>query len=149
MSHYHHRYPFHSPLANPNPYRIYIQPFKEQYPVNPAWEITALLPDYIPAERVKDAAARQAPANLPAVRILKRGPVRVNYGTVRGLVPTLWDNPEQKVDYVVHVGMAGPQQVYSVERRGHRDGYDKQDVDGQLLGDEQRHRREGDQWIWQ
>ncbi|XXG98733.1 NADH-dependent flavin oxidoreductase [Hypoxylon texense] len=127
-------------------------PFKEQYPVNPAWEITASLPDYLPAERVKDAAARhgQVPAAAlpPAVCILKHGPVRVNYETVRGLVPTLWDNPEQKADYVVHVGMAGPQHVYSVERRGHRDGYDKQDVDGQLLGDEQRRKREGDQWIW-
>ncbi|KAI1776499.1 peptidase [Hypoxylon cercidicola] len=123
-------------------------PFKEQYPVNPAWEITASLPDYLPPERVKNAAARQAPADLPAVRILKRGPVRVNYEVVRGLVPTLWDDPEQKVDYVIHIGMAGPQHVYSIERRGHRDGYDKQDVDGQLLGDEQRRRREGDQWIW-
>ncbi|KAI1767660.1 peptidase [Hypoxylon sp. FL1150] len=123
-------------------------PFKEQYPVNPAWEITASLPDHLPAERVKDAAARQAPADLPAVRIVKHGPIRVNYEVVRDLVTTLWDNPERKVDYVIHVGMTGPQHVYSVERRGHRDGYDKLDVDGQLLGDEQRREREGDKWIW-
>ncbi|KAI1399969.1 peptidase [Hypoxylon fuscum] len=123
-------------------------PFKEQYPVNPAWEITASLPDYLPSERAKDPAGRQAPANLPAVRILKHGPVRVNYEVVRSLVPTIWDNPAQKVDYVIHIGMAGPDHVYSLERRGHRDGYDKQDVDGQLLGDDQRRKREGDQWIW-
>ncbi|KAK6958154.1 hypothetical protein Daesc_000949 [Daldinia eschscholtzii] len=122
-------------------------PFKEQYPVNPAWEITASLPDYLPPDRVKDPA-RQAPSALPPVRILKHGPVRVNYQVVRDLVPTLWDNPERKVDYVIHIGMAGPQHVYSIERRGHRDEYDKQDVDGQLLGDEQRHKLEGDKWIW-
>ncbi|KAL7628218.1 hypothetical protein AAE478_002417 [Parahypoxylon ruwenzoriense] len=122
-------------------------PFKEQYPMNPAWEITASLPDYLPPDRAKDPA-RQMPSNTPAVRILKQGPVRVNYEVVRDLVPKLWDNPERKVDYIIHIGMAGPQQVYSLERRGHRDGYDKLDVDGQLLGDEQRRRLEGDSWIW-
>ncbi|KAI1807387.1 peptidase [Daldinia bambusicola] len=122
-------------------------PFKEQYPVNPAWEITASLPDYLPPDRVKDPT-RQTPSALPPVRILKHGPVRVNYQVVRDLVPILWDSPEQKVDYVIHIGMAGPQHVYSIERRGHRGGYDKQDVDGQFLGDEQRHKIEGDKWIW-
>ncbi|KAI8961723.1 peptidase [Daldinia sp. FL1419] len=122
-------------------------PFKEQYPVNPAWEITTSLPDYLPPDRAKDPT-RQAPSTLPAVRILKHGPVRVNYQVVRDLVPTLWDDPQQKVDYVIHIGMAGPQHVYSIERRGHRDGYDKYDVDGQLLRDEQRHKLEGDKWIW-
>lgn len=122
-------------------------PFKKQYPVNPSWEITASLPDYLPPDRVKDPA-HQAPANLPAVRIVKDGPVRVNYEVVRDMVPTLWDDPDQKVDYVIHIGMAGPQPVYSIERRGHRDGYDKQDVDGELLGDEQRRKKEGDKWIW-
>ncbi|KAI0172040.1 peptidase [Hypoxylon sp. FL1284] len=132
-------------------------PFKEQYPVNPSWEITASLPDHLPAERAKDAAAgHQAPAaaaaaRLPAVRILKHGPVRVNYEVVRDLVPTLWDGPppeQRRPDYVIHVGMAGPEHVYSVERRAHRDGYAKPDVDGRLLGDEQRREREGDGWVW-
>ncbi|OTB03100.1 hypothetical protein M426DRAFT_187521 [Hypoxylon sp. CI-4A] len=127
-------------------------PFKEQYPVNPSWEIVASLPDYLPPVRAKDPTGRvQAPSSssseAPAVRILKHGPVRVNYEVVRDLVPKLWDDATRKVDYVVHVGMAGPQHVYSIERRGHRDGYDKKDVDGQLLGDEQRRKREGDGWI--
>ncbi|KAI1443996.1 peptidase [Annulohypoxylon stygium] len=122
-------------------------PFKVQYPVNPAWEITASLPEYLPPDRVKDPT-RQTTSNLPPVRILKEGPVRVNYEVARELVPTLWDDPGRQIDYVVHIGMAGPQPVYSIERRGHRDGYDKPDVDGQLLGDEQRHKREGDKWIW-
>ncbi|KAI1375526.1 peptidase [Hypoxylon crocopeplum] len=122
-------------------------PFKEQYPVNPAWEITSSLPDYLPADRAKDPI-QQSVSTLPAVRILKHGPVRVNYEVVRGLVPKLWDNPEQKIDYVIHIGMAGPQLVYSLEKRGHRDGYDKQDVDGQLLGDDLKRKQEGDGWIW-
>lgn len=32
--------------------------------------------------------------------------------------------------------MAGPRLFYSIERRGHRDGYKMPDVDGDLLGDE-------------
>ncbi|KAI1386984.1 peptidase [Hypoxylon trugodes] len=125
-------------------------PFKEQYPVNPAWEITSSLPDYLPPNRAKDpASSRSSDAPpLPAVRILKHGPVRVNYEVVRDTVPKLWDNTERKLDYVIHIGMAGPQHVYAIERRGHRDGYDKKDVDGELLGDEQRRKREGDKWIW-
>ncbi|KAI2609756.1 peptidase [Hypoxylon fragiforme] len=122
-------------------------PFKAEYPVNPAWAITESLPDYLPSERTKDPDRGRA-STLPAVRILKHGPVRVNYEVVRDLVPKLWDSAEQKVDCVIHIGMVGPQQVYSIERRGHRDGYDKKDVDGQLLGDEQRREQEGDQWIW-
>ncbi|KAI1075083.1 peptidase [Whalleya microplaca] len=123
-------------------------PFKEQYPINPSGEIAASLPDYLPPDRVKDPA-HQTPAGFPAVRILKLpAPIRVGYEVVRDLVPKLWDDAEQKVDYAIHIGMAGPQAVYSLERRGHRDGYDKKDVDGQLLGDEQRHKREGDSWIW-
>ncbi|KAI0009110.1 peptidase [Xylariaceae sp. FL0662B] len=126
-------------------------PFKEQYPVNPSGEIAAALPDYLPPDRAKDMdPAHQTPSSsLPAVRILKlAAPVRVAYEAVRELVPKLWDNAEQKIDYAVHIGMAGPQLVYSLERRGHRDGYNKKDVDGQLLGDEQRRKREGDDWIW-
>lgn len=75
-------------------------------------------------------------------------PVRVNYGVVRDLVPTLWDDPGQKADVVLHIGMAGPERVYQIERRGHRDGYRIKDVDGLFLNDEQRHADEGAAWIW-
>ncbi|KAI0204734.1 putative pyroglutamyl peptidase type I [Astrocystis sublimbata] len=125
-------------------------PFKEKYPVNPSWEIAALLPDYLPADRAKDAAHRSA-RHLPPVRIVKLpGAVRVSYEYTRDLVPRLWDNDEteHKIDYAIHVGMAGPQLVYQIERRGHRDGYYMPDVDGRLLEDETRHDEEGDKWIW-
>ncbi|KAJ1333909.1 pyroglutamyl-peptidase [Microdochium nivale] len=62
--------------------------------------------------------------------------------------PTNGKDEKNKYDFVLHIGMAGPQPVYQIERRGHRDGYRLRDVDGNLLGDEERHRAEGDRWIW-
>jgi pyroglutamyl-peptidase len=56
---------------------------------------------------------------------------------------------------MIHVGMAGGRDFYSVERRGHRDGYVMGDVDGVVLGDERRQRvdREegngGEKWVWE
>ncbi|RYP21830.1 hypothetical protein DL765_002055 [Monosporascus sp. GIB2] len=123
-------------------------PFREHYPVNPSWEIASSLPDYLPPDRVKDPT-RRSPPDLPRVRILVHPePIRVNYDFVRGLVPKLWDDPQQKIDFAVHIGMAGPQPVYALERLAHRDGYMIKDVDGNLLGDEERHRQEGEKWIW-
>ncbi|KXJ91966.1 hypothetical protein Micbo1qcDRAFT_162031 [Microdochium bolleyi] len=169
-------------------------PFKEQYPKNPSWEIASSLPDYLPAERVKDPNAtgrggsgHPAP---PRVRIVTpKEAIRVNYDVVREMVPSLWDdvrdddveNPvattaddattsdipadagddqststttaptkkkKNKYDFVLHIGMAGPQPMYQIERRGHRDGYRLRDVDGNLLGDEERHETQGDRWVW-
>lgn len=141
-------------------------PFKDQYPVNPSWEIARSLPAYLPPERAKTVpapTAGTAAGDAPRVRLLVHPePVRVNYGVVRTLVPTLWDgdgdDPEQssspperagkKVDVMLHIGMAGPEPIYQIERRGHRDGYRIKDVDGQFLDDEQRRADEGDAWIW-
>lgn len=53
-----------------------------------------------------------------------------------------------KIDLAIHIGMAGPGKYYCLERRGHRDDYKLRDVDGELLGDEERREREGDRWIW-
>jgi hypothetical protein len=44
--------------------------------------------------------------------------------------------------------MASGRRFYSVERRGHRDGYAMEDVDNELLRDHARRRLEGDKWIW-
>jgi pyroglutamyl-peptidase len=65
---------------------------------------------------------------------------------VRELVPALWQG--QKIDYAVHIGMASGRKFYSVERRGHRDGYVMRDVDNEFLGDAERRKREGTDWIW-
>jgi hypothetical protein len=44
--------------------------------------------------------------------------------------------------------MASGRRFYSVERRGHRDGYVMRDVDNEFLGDAERRKREGENWIW-
>ncbi|KAH8675354.1 putative pyroglutamyl peptidase type I [Xylariales sp. PMI_506] len=123
-------------------------PFKDDYPVNPSWAIASSLPEYLPWDRVKDPGHKSS-SKVPRVRLVVHPePIRVSYDVVRKLVPSFWDTPGQKFDLAVHLGMAGPPIVYSVERRAHRDGYRHKDVDGNLLGDEKRHEEQGDDWIW-
>ncbi|KAL0939208.1 Pyroglutamyl-peptidase 1 [Colletotrichum truncatum] len=128
-------------------------PFKAQYPVNPSWEIAHSLPSYLPplrAKNPKDHPSSTSARPLPPVRILVHPEaVRVNYQTVRALVPQLWDPAKHpRIDAMVHIGMAGPRLFYSIERRGHREGYAFPDVDGKLLEDEDRKKREGEDWVW-
>ncbi|KAM7219173.1 Pyroglutamyl-peptidase 1 [Rhypophila decipiens] len=142
-------------------------PFKVDYPVNPSWEIARQLPKYLPPVRPKTKGASSAAGSgsvshtLPPVRLLVHPEaIRVNYQTVRALVPKLWNldgssstddentPPPAKIDYAIHIGMAGPKLVYSVERRGHRDGYAMKDVDGEFLRDQDRRLREGKKWVW-
>ncbi|KAH6675745.1 putative pyroglutamyl peptidase type I [Halenospora varia] len=121
-------------------------PFREQYPVNPAWEIAKNLPPFLPQPETRSMEITSI-LQLPRVRLLVYPePVRVSYTTVRELVPKLWEG--HKIDYAVHIGMASGRRFYSVERRGHRDGYNALDVDGNLLRDDWRRREEGDKWIW-
>jgi hypothetical protein len=42
--------------------------------------------------------------------------------------------------------MAGPRPFYSIERRGHRDGYHHPDVDGEIVDSEED--RQKDDWPW-
>lgn len=82
-------------------------------------------------------------AKHPTVRILVHPePVHVAYKTVRELVPRLWGS--SRIDYVIHIGMATSRKFYSVERRGHRDGYEMRDVDGELLKDTEEGKKEWD-----
>jgi pyroglutamyl-peptidase len=75
--------------------------------------------------------------------------VKVAYKSVRALVPTLWEGAgKRRIDYMIHIGMASGRKYYSVERRGHRDGYLMRDVDGEPLGDAERRKVEGPDWIW-
>ncbi|KAK5658769.1 hypothetical protein OQA88_1580 [Cercophora sp. LCS_1] len=112
-------------------------PFKPEYPINPSWEIARTLPSYLPPS---------SSSSLPPIRLLVHpAPIHVSYSTVRALVPQLWS---RKIDYAIHIGMAGPRLFYSIERRGHRDGYAMKDVDGQFLNDQERRIKEGENWIW-
>lgn len=88
-------------------------------------------------------------------------PIKVAYKSVRELVPKLWDyasgpvdkasasnhasshgdiiggiGRKQRVDYMIHIGMASGRKWYSIERRAHRDGYVMKDVDGEILEDD-------------
>ncbi|KAM0274123.1 hypothetical protein ACHAPA_001074 [Fusarium lateritium] len=121
-------------------------PFREQYPVNPSWEIANSLPSYLPPLRAKDPNSRHAVAVLPNVRIVVHPePIRVNYKTVRGLVPSFYESAK-RCDVVLHIGMAGPRPFYSIERRGHRDGYKHADVDGEMVDSEEE--RNSSDWPW-
>ncbi|GAB1310868.1 Pyroglutamyl-peptidase 1 [Madurella fahalii] len=170
-------------------------PFKNDYPVNPSWEIARSLPEWLPPVRAKTAVPSDGPTSpaspphpLPPVRLIVHPePIRVNYRRVRSLVPQLWHHrrhhphhdhhdhdhdqdrdqdpsPDQRrlgtnapdtdanrphIDLAIHIGMAGPRLYYSIERRGHRDGYDMADVDGELLRDGERRAREGRDWVWE
>jgi pyroglutamyl-peptidase len=70
----------------------------------------------------------------------------VAYKEVRELVPQLWDG--KKIDFAIHIGMAAGRHFYSIERRGHRDGYAMKDVDNELLEDSARRAKEKENWIW-
>ena len=83
---------------------------------------------------------------MPVRILVHPEPVKVAYKSVRELVPTLWEG--RKIDFAIHIGMASGRKFYSVERRGHRDGYNMKDVDNELLGDAERRRVEGEKWIW-
>ncbi|RTE75213.1 hypothetical protein BHE90_010344 [Fusarium euwallaceae] len=121
-------------------------PFREQYPINPSWEIASGLPSHLPPLRAKNPDSRHAAVALPKVRILVHPePIRVNYRVVRDLVPTFYSG--QRVDVVIHIGMAGPRPFYCIERRGHRDGYKHTDVDGERP-DEEEERKPGGDWPW-
>jgi pyroglutamyl-peptidase len=131
------------------------QPFRAQYPINPSWEIASRLPSVLPPKKKASEPPADGPRSgnpastklTPPIRIhTYPQPVHVSYEVVRNLAPHLLD--EHKPDYVLHIGMASGRAYYSVERRGHRDGYYMRDVDGQLLGDDVRKIREGDDWIW-
>lgn len=120
--------------------------------MNPSWAIASKLPEYLPPLRPKEVGTSDG-HRLPPVRILVHPePIRVNYQTVRGLVPELWDlegkSGRPRIDLAVHIGMAGPRPMYQIERRGHRDGYAMKDVEGEFLRDQERHAEEGKDWIW-
>lgn len=114
--------------------------------MNPSWEIAKSLPPFLPPPTLTTADISSLASNAPVRILVHPEPIRVAYKTVRELVPKLWDG--RKIDYAVHIGMASGRRFYSVERRGHRDGYSMEDVDNELLGDHARKKIEGDKWIW-
>ncbi|CZT05339.1 uncharacterized protein RAG0_11483 [Rhynchosporium agropyri] len=121
-------------------------PFRSQNTVNPSWEIAKGLPPFLPDSRFQPFDASAIANHVPVRILVHPEPIKVAYKSVRELVPTLWEG--NKIDFAIHIGMASGRQYYSVERRGHRDGYNMKDVDGELLEDEERRKIEGKDWIW-
>lgn len=54
--------------------------------------------------------------------------------------------PPKKYDFAIHIGMAGPQPRWAIERLAHRDGYALRDVDGEFLRDKENQLK--DDWVW-
>jgi pyroglutamyl-peptidase len=128
--------------------------------------------------KIPGQSSSTGPLLPPIRLLVHPEPIRVNYQVVRSLIPRLWHlkgsngknnagdaddagdagdadggvqkvlTPKPKIDFAIHIGMASPRLHYSIERRGHRDGYTMRDVDGELLGDDSRRLREGKDWIW-
>ncbi|KUJ18601.1 peptidase C15, pyroglutamyl peptidase I-like protein [Mollisia scopiformis] len=123
-------------------------PFRTQNPINPSWEIARLLPPFLPPLPATSLSSQLSLLTPPPVRILVHPePIRVSYTTVRNIVPELWK--DRKIDYMIHIGMASGRKFYSIERRGHRDGYYMKDVDNQFLNDEALHKKMGKDWVWE
>ncbi|TKA74081.1 hypothetical protein B0A55_05222 [Friedmanniomyces simplex] len=112
-------------------------PFQQRYPVNPSYEITRLLPPFLPQATTADGNP---------VQIIGYGsPIRVCYADARELIPPLLEAYSKTVDFVLHIGMASGRQYYAAERYAHRDGYSKhKDLDGCFPSADQTERDFGD-----
>ncbi|OCT44204.1 hypothetical protein CLCR_00610 [Cladophialophora carrionii] len=114
-------------------------PFKS-FLINPSWLIASALPDEL-YPLPSSSAATKSPA-YKITLIVHPSAVRVSYSTVSTTVPALLSSLDP--DFVLHIGMAGGRDCYSLETRAHRDNYrikDVDDADGLTCG-EQRWRRE-------
>ncbi|KAL2885317.1 peptidase C15, pyroglutamyl peptidase I-like protein [Ceratocystis lukuohia] len=112
------------------------------FPKNPAWEIADSLPEYLPPPRPNPSCDAKGDGDggslssidFPHVRIVVyHEPIPVNYSQVRSIVPNLWDTQKrgEHYDFGIHIGMASSEIMYKLEACAHRDGYVKEDDDGQ------------------
>ncbi|EXJ64730.1 hypothetical protein A1O7_01068 [Cladophialophora yegresii CBS 114405] len=116
------------------------QPFKS-FLINPSWLIASALPDEL-YPCATSSTGTKSPAAYKITLIVHPSAVRVSYSTVSTTVPALLSTLDP--DFVLHIGMAGGRDCYSLETRAHRDNYrikDVDDADGLTCG-EQRWRRE-------
>lgn len=135
-------------------------PFRVESPKNPAWEITRRLPPFLGSSKssLGSEGLAQEQISSPRIKILiYPEPIKVAYKSVKELVPRLWEYADNRtgvenaesnstgVDYMIHIGMASGRRYYSIERRGHRQGYKMKDVDGEILEDDggRKHSKNG------
>lgn len=115
-------------------------PFKS-FITNPSYLILQSLPEFLypetkafavdaPAHFAGLAATRPITTPAPIIRlILHPEQIRVSYETVSTTVPKLI--AQHDPDYIMHIGMAGGRDYYTLETLARRDGYRIKDVDNQ------------------
>lgn len=99
------------------------QPFKS-FLINPSSLIASALPDELYPTSTDPVSGKAA---YRIKLIVHPDAIRVSYRVVSEIVPTLISQHDP--DYIVHIGMAGGRDCYSLETRAHRDGYRIKDVD--------------------
>ncbi|KAK6382066.1 hypothetical protein LTS17_003951 [Exophiala oligosperma] len=107
-------------------------PFKS-FLINPSWLIASALPDDLPPPAT---TATSGKGKYKIKLVIHPSAIRVSYSTVSETVPELIRL--HAPDFILHIGMAGGRDCYSLETRGHRDGYRIKDVDnldGYLCGE--------------
>ncbi|EPQ65970.1 hypothetical protein BGT96224_5235 [Blumeria graminis f. sp. tritici 96224] len=122
------------------------QPFRVSNPINPAWEITRNLPCNYPLYGAQETSDHSSSTQSIIQIKAYPEPVKVAYKNVRDIVPRLWD--DEKIDFVIHIGVAEERDYYSIERRAYRDGHIMPDVDGMLCADLTERHIKGVKWIW-
>ena len=104
-------------------------PFKS-FTTNPSWLIASSLPAILQPQALSPKAASNSQTPIPnyVIRLIVHpSPVRVAYATASTLIPNLIQSHDP--DYVVHIGMAGGRDHYTLETIAHRDNYKMKDVD--------------------
>ena len=115
-------------------------PFKS-FTTNPSYLIAKSLPEYLypdpkafavdaPAHFAGLAPTRPILTPAPIIRlIIHPEQVRVAYATAANVAPELIAKHDP--DYIIHIGMAGGRDYYTLETLARRDGYKIKDVDDQ------------------
>ncbi|KAJ4511708.1 hypothetical protein HRR83_004253 [Exophiala dermatitidis] len=97
-------------------------PFKS-FLVNPSWLIASAL-----SHELYPTTSHSSPD--PAYKItliVHSSAMRVSYSSVSEMMPSLISQHDP--DFILHIGVAGGRDCYSLETRAHRDGYRIKDVD--------------------
>jgi pyrrolidone-carboxylate peptidase len=115
-------------------------PFKS-FATNPSYLIAKSLPEYLypepksfavdaPAQFAGLAQTRPLTTPAPIIRLIVHPEqIRVAYATVARVAPELIAKHDP--DYIMHIGMAGGRDFYTLETLARRDGYKIKDVDDQ------------------
>ncbi|KAI9673911.1 MAG: hypothetical protein M1817_002117 [Caeruleum heppii] len=151
------------PKAKNHEYRVLVTgfgPFHDLYPINPSFLIASSLPHKIqfqasgqsrPSVPRWDGPFDVDPREINISFLRLPNAIPVSYAAVQDLVPAIYGVSEyDHLDFVIHIGMAGSRDFYTLEQRAHSYGYSKKDVEGRTILDGKvrfRRRTEGlEEW---